>query len=207
VKYIIKKFPPNGYIGKLLMRVNCSSLGDHVDRLGPGQWLLMCTRLQSKNKMFAQAFHAVAKLLTIYKTTKDSPHNAAIIGHTQMSKLFSLNSAGIVLLQERDMIVVSQLFATNDLTGMLDGQENEILINRIQHYPFLTHKLQFLRFQLCHHNLLDKILVAVSTLALLFKKEHNISQCIRKNSEATTPQQHEASPCLQHPREVWSLCP
>jgi hypothetical protein len=37
-----------------------------------------------------------------------------------MSKLFPLNSAKIAQLQEIDFIVVSQLFATNDLTGILD---------------------------------------------------------------------------------------
>jgi hypothetical protein len=63
---------------------------------------------------------------------------------------------------------------------MLDRQENEALTHRLQHYLFLNHKLQLLRSQLHHNNFLDKTSVAVSTLALLFRKEHNISQTYKK---------------------------
>jgi hypothetical protein len=129
--------------------------------------------------MFTQAFHAVAKILTLYEATKDSWHHAVIVGHTQMSKLFPLNSAKVALLQEMDFIVVSQLFATNDLTGILDRQVDEALMYSLRHYPFLTYILQLLRSQLHHHNFLDKTSVAVSTCALLIRKEH-VSQTYKK---------------------------
>jgi hypothetical protein len=70
--------------------------------------------------MFAEAFGAVAVLLPLYEVDKDGWQHAAIIGHTKASKLFPFTTAEAALLQEWDVIVVSQLFSTNDLTGMLD---------------------------------------------------------------------------------------
>jgi hypothetical protein len=40
-----------------------------------------------------------------------------------------------------DIIVVSQLFNTNDLTEMLDRAENDVSAGRLQQYPLLRHKL------------------------------------------------------------------
>jgi hypothetical protein len=79
-----------------------------------------------------------------------------------------------------DIIVVSQLFNTNDLTGMLDRSENDVLAGRLQQYPLLRHKLHLLTGQLRNHSFLDKTSVAVTTLALLFRKDHNISQTYKK---------------------------
>ncbi len=44
-------------------------------------------------------------------------------------------------------VVVSQLFNTNDLTGMLDRSENDVLAGRLQQYPLLRHKLHLLTGQ------------------------------------------------------------
>jgi hypothetical protein len=43
--------------------------------------------------MFAEAFRAVAVLLTLYEVDKDGWHHAAIIGHTKASKLFPFTTA------------------------------------------------------------------------------------------------------------------
>jgi hypothetical protein len=83
-------------------------------------------------------------LLTLYKVDKDGWHHAAIVGHTKASKLFPFTGADAALLREWDVIVVSQLFSTNELTGMLDRAENTVLTNRLR-YPLLRHKLQLLR--------------------------------------------------------------
>jgi hypothetical protein len=79
-----------------------------------------------------------------------------------------------------NIIVVSQLFNTNDLTGMLDRAENDVLAGRLQQYPLLRHKLHLLAAQLRNNNFLDKTSVGVTTLALLFRKDHNISQKYKK---------------------------
>jgi hypothetical protein len=79
-----------------------------------------------------------------------------------------------------DIIVVSQLFNTNDLTGMLDSAENDRLAGRLQQYPLLRHKLRLLAAQLRSNNFLDKTSVGVTTLALLFRKDQTISQKYKK---------------------------
>jgi hypothetical protein len=125
--------------------------------------------------MFAQAFRAVAALQTLYEVDKDGWHHAAIFGHTKASKLYPITMAEAELLWEWDVVVVSQLFNTNDLTGMLERSENDVLANRLQHYPLLRHK----------RHLLEKSSVAVTTLALLFRKDHNISQKYKKKTSKT----------------------
>ncbi len=115
----------------LLLRVNCPSLEEHVERLGPQQWNRTAVRLEQKNKMFAQAFRAVAVLLNIYEMDKDGWHHAAIYGHSKASKLYPLTMAEAELLWGWGIIVVSQLFNTNDLTGMLDRAENDRLAGRL----------------------------------------------------------------------------
>jgi hypothetical protein len=77
-------------------------------------------------------------------------------------------------------IVVSQLYSTNDLTGMLDRTENVELFERFQQHPLLQHKLRLLAAQLRGNNFLDKTSVGVTTLALLFRKDQNISQKYKK---------------------------
>jgi hypothetical protein len=141
--------------------------------------LLLCG-LNKKNRMFAQAFRAVATLLSLYEVDKDGWHHAAIFGHTKASVLYPFTMAEAELLWGWDIIVVSQLFNTNDLTGMLDRAENDVLAGRLQQYPLLRHKLHLLAAQLRNNNFLDKTSGGVTTLALLFRQDHNISQKYKK---------------------------
>ncbi len=85
--------------------------------------------------MFAQAFRAVAALLSLYEVNKDGWHHAAIFGHTKASVLYPFTMVEAELLWGWDIIVVSQLFNTNDLTGMLNRAENDVLVGRLQQYP------------------------------------------------------------------------
>lgn len=135
-------------LSKLLLRVNRPTLEDHVERLGAEQWNITATRLHTRNKMFAQAFKAVATLQTLYEVDRDGWHHAVIYGYTRASKLFPFTAVEAALFRYWDIIVVSQLYNTNYLTRMLDRTENAALANRIQQYPLLKHKLQLLGKQL-----------------------------------------------------------
>jgi hypothetical protein len=130
--------------------------------------------------MFAEAFRAVAMLLALYEVDKDGWHHTAIVGHTKASKLFPFIRAEAMLLREWDVIVVSQLFSTNELTGMLDKAENTVLTNRLLQYPLLRHKLQLLGAQLCNNSFVDKTSVAVTTLALFLRKDQNTKPKVQK---------------------------
>ncbi len=122
----------------------------------------------------------VSTLLQLYEVDKDGWHHAPIFGHTKASVLYPFTMAEAELLWGWDIIVVSQLFNTNDLTGKLDRTENDVLADRLQQYPLLRHKLHLLTGQLRNHSFLDKTSVAVTTLALFFRKDHNISQTYKK---------------------------
>jgi hypothetical protein len=167
-------------LNRLLVRIHRPSLEDHVERLGPQQWIATAVRLEQKNKMFAQAFRAVSILLCLYEVDKDGWHHAPIFGHSKASLLYPFTMAEAEMLWGWGIIVVSQLFNTNDLTGMLDRSENDVLAGRLQQYPLLRHKLHLLTGQLRNRSFLDKTSVAVSTLALLFRKDFNISQTYKK---------------------------
>lgn len=121
-------------LDRLLLRVNHPTLTDHIEQLGPEQWSLTATRLQKKNRMLSQAFHAVAALLRISEMDF-----AAIYGHTKQSKLFPITTAEAALLRDWDILVVSQLFNRNELTGMLDRLKNNTLYTRLQPYPMLKY--------------------------------------------------------------------
>jgi hypothetical protein len=164
----------------LLRRVNRPLLQDHVERLGPEQWMITASRLQDKNKLFAEAFRAVARGQVLFETDGETWHHAAIVGHTNASKLFPFTREEGRVLQEWDVIVVSQLFGINELTGKLDRSENLMLAQRLLHLPLLRHKLQLLRNKLLTKNFTDKMSIAVTTLALLFRKDQNISQKLKK---------------------------
>jgi hypothetical protein len=121
-------------------------------------------------------------LLNLYEVDKDGLHHAAIFGHTKARSLYPFTMAEAELLWGWGVIVVSQLFNTNDLTGMLDRAENDVLAGRLQQHPLLRHKLHLLATQLRSNNFLDKTSVSVTTLALLFRKDQNISQRYKKTS-------------------------
>ncbi len=101
-------------LNKLLLRVHRPSIEDHVERMGPQQWNLTAMRLERKNKMFAQAFRAVSTLLQLYEVDKNGWQHAPIYGHTKASLLYPFTMAEAELLWGWDIIVVSQLFNTND---------------------------------------------------------------------------------------------
>jgi hypothetical protein len=125
----------------------------------------------------------------LFETDREAWHHAAIVGHTNASKLFPFTREEGRVLQEWDVIVVSQLFGINELTGRLDKTENLMLAQRLLRFPLLQHKLQLLRNQLLTKNFTDKTSVAVTTLALLFRKDQNISQNSKEllNTTCTCP--------------------
>jgi hypothetical protein len=57
-------------LSRLLLRINRPTIEDHVERLGPEQWTMTATRLHARNRMFAEAFQAVAVLLACMKWTR-----------------------------------------------------------------------------------------------------------------------------------------
>jgi hypothetical protein len=118
-------------LDKLLHRINHPNLEEHVERLGSKQWAITAARMHNKKKLFSQAFTSVAQLSETYESDKDHWHYAAIVGHTQTSKHFPLNSAEVALLKEWNIVVVAQLFDIDELTGKLEREENIHLKQRL----------------------------------------------------------------------------
>jgi hypothetical protein len=119
-------------------------------------------------------------LLAMYEVDKDGWHHATIIGHTKASTLFPFTMVEAALLQEWDVLLYHNSFAQMISQECLIDQKNTALTNRLQQYPWLRHKLHLLRGQLQNNNFLDKTSVAVTTLALLFIKDQNVSQKFKK---------------------------
>ncbi len=84
-----------------------------------------------------------------------------------------------------DIIVVSQLFNTNELTGRLDRAENDVLANRLQQHPLLMHKLRLPAAQLRNNNFLDKTSVGSPLLPFYLEKTKTSAKIIKSFSDTT----------------------
>jgi hypothetical protein len=79
------------------------------------------------NQLLGLSFIAVADLLATYKTAGEPRHAAAIIGHTQSSKVFLFSTLDANTLQTRNICTISQLLEVDDLTGRLTIDEKRVL--------------------------------------------------------------------------------
>jgi hypothetical protein len=84
-------------------------------------------RIKPWNQLLGLSFIAVADLLATYKTARESRHVAAIIGHTQSSKVFLFSTADVNTLQTRNICIISQFLEVDDLTGRLTTDKNRVL--------------------------------------------------------------------------------
>jgi hypothetical protein len=69
-------------LGKLLQRVNRPTLEDHVQQLGPVQWVAIGKLLAEHNMHRSQSFIFMAKFLRQYETIPDSRHGRVLHGHS-----------------------------------------------------------------------------------------------------------------------------
>jgi hypothetical protein len=200
---------PNAHLPRilagLLVRANRPSLDEHIQYLGPKQWMSTGNRLQQWNRMLGLAFHAVAALLAAYETSRESWHGAAIAGHSSFSKIFPLSSSEISILCDNNVCTVSQLLEVNDLTGRLTTDENTALLAQLAAYPHLQHKIRLLIRSLRRAPVVDKFVAPITTATSLFSLDKNLSQIFKQQQRQKLHKPYRYHP-LTHPgKEMVSL--
>ena len=170
----------------LLTKINRPSLEEHIDRLGPSQWLCTGDKLEQESTMLGQSFKSMATLLKNHETSSESWHCAAIVGHTlsmeQILLRFTIEES--IVLRDRDIVTVSQLFQENEETGQLSRTvSREMLEGIATTHPWLELKLRTLAAEINKKKfpILNKYVCRMTSGALLVRGEKHLSQIHKKN--------------------------
>ena len=168
----------------LLTKINRPSLEEHIDRLGPSQWLCTGDKLEQESTMLGQSFKSMAALLKHHETSSESWHCAAIVGHTLSTEqiLLRFTTEESILLRDKDIVTVSQLFQEGE-TGRLSRIVNRELLEGIATtHPWLELKLRTFAAELNKKNLplLNKFVCRMTSGALLVRGDKHLSQIPKK---------------------------
>jgi hypothetical protein len=98
------------------------------------------TKIRNVNPMLGEAFQPMAKFLKKAEDRYEDWHHAPIRGHSRTHKLFPFYPADIATLQTLQITTVSRIFETH-LSGGIDKTISPDLLNSLQTYPSLRHKL------------------------------------------------------------------
>ena len=169
----------------LLEKINRPSLEEHIDRLGPSQWLCTGDKLEQENTMLGQSFKSMATLLENHETSNESWHCAAIVGHTLSMEhlLLRFTNEESNTLRDKDIVTVSQLFQENEETGQLSRIVNHELMEEIAAtHPWLELKLRTLATEINKKKfpILDKYICHITSGTLLVRGEKHLSQIHKK---------------------------
>ena len=121
----------------LLQRINRPTLEEHVQQLGPIQWVITGKKLKDHNHLLSQAFIFMAKFLRQYEMQADNWHVAALHGHSA-GKTFIISEMERRELKEMGIFSVSQLFELQDNMQTSD-RENTALFEQLDRYLSLIH--------------------------------------------------------------------
>jgi hypothetical protein len=91
--------------------------------------------------MLSAAFKSMANFLQKVENSQEDWHHPPIWGHSRTHKLFPLYPADIATLQTLRINTVSQIFETH-LSGGIDKSISPDLLNSLQAFPSLRHKLR-----------------------------------------------------------------
>jgi hypothetical protein len=108
--------------------------------MGPGEWMKTSTKIRNVNPMLGEPFQSMAKFLKKAEDSYEDWHHAPICGHSRTHKLFPIYPADIATIQTLQITPVSQIFETH-LSGGIDKTSSLDLLNSLQVYPSLRHKL------------------------------------------------------------------
>ena len=115
----------------ILLDARRPSINDHFN-LGPKEWEKTSRVVKNKNLILSQAFQACASLQKLQEIDKETWGNCPIYGHSKESVLFPFTPADKIILYEKGLITISQIFETGQngmLTRALRAELLGMLIN------------------------------------------------------------------------------
>jgi hypothetical protein len=150
-------------------------LTEHINRMGPQEWMRTSTKIANISPMLSEAFKSMANFLKKIEDSHEDWHHAPIWGHTRTHKLFPFYPADIATLQTLQINTVSQIFETH-LSGGIDKNLSLEILNSLQTYPSLQHKLRLFAQAFQRMPFRHKYASPRSILATLIQSDTNMSR-------------------------------
>jgi hypothetical protein len=123
-------------IEQILNNSGRPNLADHINTMGPQEWMKTSARIENINPMLGEAFKSMASFLRKLEDSHEDWHHAPIWGHSKTHKLFPFYPADIATLQTLRINTVSQIFETH-LSGGIDKDISPDILTSLQDYPSL----------------------------------------------------------------------
>jgi hypothetical protein len=125
--------------------------------------------------MLGEAFKSMANFLKKIEDSHEDWHHAPVWGHSRILKLFPFYPADIATLQTLRINTVSQIFETH-LSGGIDKDISPDLLNSLQAFPSLRHKLRLFAQVFQRMPSRHKYASPRSILATLIQSDTNMSR-------------------------------
>jgi hypothetical protein len=162
-------------IEQILSRAGRPTLTEHINKKGHQEWMKTSARIAGVNPMLAEAFKSMANFLEKIEDSHEYWHHAPIWGHSRIHRLFPFYLADIATLQALQLTTVSQIFETH-LNGGIDKDISPDLLNSLQAYPSLRHKLRLLEQAFQRMPFRHKFACPRSILATFIQLDTNLSR-------------------------------
>ncbi len=126
---------------QVLSRAGRPDLNEHVNRMGPQEWIKTSTKISNVNPMLGEAFKSMANFLKKTEDSHEDWHHAPIWGRSRTHKLFPFYPVDIATLQTLQINTVSQIFKTH-LSGGINKTISPDLLTSLKACSSLRHKLR-----------------------------------------------------------------
>ena len=149
--------------------------------------------VKNKNLILSQAFQACATLQKLQETDKETWGTCPIYGHSKESVLFPFTPADKIILQEKGLITISQIFETGQngmLTRALRAELRGIKIN----FPRLHLKITLLHKTVKQTNFSDQWPRTNTNIHMIFSSYKNASVIHKKTVTAAADNNIKAPP-------------
>ena len=178
----------------ILLDAGHPSINDHLN-LGPKEWEKTSRLIRNKNLVLSQAFQSCATLQKMQETDKETWGTSPIYGHSKESVLFPFTPADKIILLEKGLITVSQIFETGQ-NGMLTRAPRAELIGMLTNFPRLQLKLSLLHKTVKQVNFSEQWPSINTNIHMIFSSYKNASVIHKKIAAAAADKNIKAPPAL-----------
>ena len=178
----------------ILLDARRPSINDHFN-LGPKEWEKTSRVVKNKNLILSQAFQACASLQKLQEIDKETWGNCPIYGHSKESVLFPFTPADKIILHEKGLITISQIFETGQ-NGMLTRALRAELLGMLINYPRLHLKITLLHKTVKQVNFSDQWPRTNTNIDMIFSSHKNASVVHKKTATAAADNNIKAPPAL-----------
>jgi len=133
-------------LAAILIKIRRPTLQQHIDFMGPQQWVKSAEKIKNYSLILSQAFSSVAEHLQIYENDTALWGHAPIYGHSEATGLCELGIEDFRKLLEKGINAISQLFQRDQLTGTIakPPRLSDEISRKLSLHPQICFKLRIL---------------------------------------------------------------